>query len=206
MVNDGGRLAFVLPHKGGVGIVQGKTNIALQPSGKTVTATFVSVPLKERRSIVMVVGAQDVDDLVAAKTIGVQLERGVPIILQTGGMTGARQALRTCQEDLARQWGVDPADKIPDSDIPAIGTWFDGDAYPGEAIRSGAEGRTLALITIRDDGKVDTCRTLVSSGTKALDQAACRAAMRKARFPRVERDPKAKLRWLVVPVNWNLAS
>jgi TonB family protein len=204
MARDSGKLVLVLPEKGGNGIWQGSASIRLQPSSKTLTAPFTSALVKGKRGVVMTIFQPDMGDLVAATTIAVDLGRGAPVALQTDGMTGARKALQACQDDLVKQWGVAPADRIPDPDIPDVASWFGGDVYPPEAIRAGAQGLTLMLITIRNDGEADACRTVVSSGTEVLDQAACRVVMQKARFAKAERDPKAPLRWLILPVNWAL--
>jgi hypothetical protein len=108
MAGVGGRLVLVLPDKGGDGARQGTASIALQPSGRTLTAKFTSRLIKDQRGVVMTVLAPDLGDLVAATTISVDLERGAPKALRTGGMTGAHKALQACQ-DIWRGNG-DPAD------------------------------------------------------------------------------------------------
>jgi TonB family protein len=204
LAHEAGRLVLALPEKDGNGVRRGKANIALQPSGKILAVQFTSAPVKDRRGVMMTVPEDDVGDFVAAKMVSIDLGRGTPILLQTGGMIGAQKALQACQDDLAKGWGVDPANKIPDSEIPNLAQWFGGDAYPFEAFQAGAHGRTVALITVNDDGKPETCRTVVTSGTAALDKAACTVAMTRGRLPKVRRDPKALPRWMLLPVNWVL--
>lgn len=117
-------------------------------------------------------------------------------------MTGTLPALKACQDDLMKKWGVDPEDRVAESDTLNPAAWFGGDAYPTDAIRLGAGGRTVALITVRNDGKAKTCRTVIKSGTESLDRRVCQIAMTRAHFPKAERDPKAPLRWTLLPVAW----
>jgi protein TonB len=63
------------------------------------------------------------------------------------------------------------------------------DDYPSSAQREGAEGTTGTRMTISAEGRVTACDVTSSSGNSALDQAACRNLMRRARYePALDRD------------------
>jgi protein TonB len=59
---------------------------------------------------------------------------------------------------------------------------FYGDDYPAAALREGAQGRVSMAIGIDATGRVNACRVLVSSGSRALDGATCRIVRSRARY------------------------
>ncbi len=68
-------------------------------------------------------------------------------------------------------------------------SWVTTDDYPSSAQREGAEGTTGTRMTISAEGRVTACDVTSSSGNSALDQAACRNLMRRARYePALDRD------------------
>ena len=62
------------------------------------------------------------------------------------------------------------------------GSWATTDDYPSTALREEKEGVTRFSLTVSPDGRVSNCSITGSSGTPELDQAACRAITRRARF------------------------
>jgi periplasmic protein TonB len=60
--------------------------------------------------------------------------------------------------------------------------WVTTDDYPPSAIRAEEEGTTGISWTINTQGRVENCRVTSSSGSKALDDAACRAITRRGRY------------------------
>jgi hypothetical protein len=203
MARDVGRLIVVLPNKG-IADRQGTAHITLQPSGATLTLKFDSGVLKtERRGITMWVEPGDVASLTEAQTIVLDVGEAAPIALQTGGMGGALRAIRACQDDLLKGWGVDRANQLPDADVPNLANLFFG-SYPQEAMEQHARGRTIALVFIGNDGRGVSCRTVVSAGNAALDKEACWRVAHDGRFPPAERDPALPPRWVLVPVKWIL--
>lgn len=152
----------------------------------------------------MWLGPDSVVSLTGATTITIAAGDEPPVELQTNGMTKALDAIRSCQDDLLKTWGVAPADMIRAEDQPSPTAWFDRDVYPDEAIKASAEGRVISLLTIGDDGKLVGCRIVVTSGNSDLDRTTCVVARRHARFGKVTRDPKLPPRWILLPVRWAL--
>jgi TonB family protein len=67
-------------------------------------------------------------------------------------------------------------------------SWISSADYPANSIH-GEEGRSTVALTIGRDGRASQCGLVRSSGYHALDQAACRGLMRRARFrPANDRD------------------
>ncbi|WBH16820.1 energy transducer TonB [Sphingomonas radiodurans] len=60
--------------------------------------------------------------------------------------------------------------------------WITNDDYPPSSIRAEEEGTTAIKWTINGQGRVENCVVTASSGSPALDQAACRALVRRGRY------------------------
>lgn len=60
--------------------------------------------------------------------------------------------------------------------------WITNDDYPAASIRAEEEGTTAITWTINTQGRVENCRVTASSGSAALDRAACAALTRRGRY------------------------
>lgn len=60
--------------------------------------------------------------------------------------------------------------------------WITTDDYPSSALRAGDEGTVTISWTVGTNGRVENCHTVSSSGHSDLDEAACRALTRHARY------------------------
>jgi protein TonB len=54
--------------------------------------------------------------------------------------------------------------------------------YPASAIRAGAQGAVTMRVAVKEDGQVDGCTILASSGNRALDGTTCGLAISRFRF------------------------
>jgi protein TonB len=54
--------------------------------------------------------------------------------------------------------------------------------YPARALREGTEGTVGVTVTVGADGRVSACSVTSSSGSSALDEAACQGMQRYARY------------------------
>ena len=54
--------------------------------------------------------------------------------------------------------------------------------YPSRALRAGDEGTVRLTVRVGSNGRVESCSVTGSSGSSALDDAACRGMERYARF------------------------
>ncbi len=61
-------------------------------------------------------------------------------------------------------------------------SWVTTDDYPPAALREEKEGTSVISWTINTQGRVEGCRTVQSSGSSDLDDAACRALTRRAKY------------------------
>ncbi len=62
------------------------------------------------------------------------------------------------------------------------GSWVTKADYPADALAERATGWTQYVLLVGRDGKPAGCRVMDSSGSRALDLAACDAAMSRASF------------------------
>lgn len=60
--------------------------------------------------------------------------------------------------------------------------WITQDDYPQSALRNGSAGTSVISWTINTQGRVENCHTIKSAGDPDLDEAACRALARRARY------------------------
>lgn len=79
------------------------------------------------------------------------------------------------------------------------------DDYPSSSLREEAEGVTGTRLSVGPDGRVTNCEVTSSSGNSALDQAACRNLLRRARFePALDRDGNPVASTFPKRVRWQL--
>ena len=145
----------------------------------------------------------------AATEITVAFEGKRVVRVAPAGITKALQALKICQDDLLRGWNIDPAERervaepaqavVPDSKLLS---WVD---YPKKALDTGSYGTSIIVWTIGIDGTVSGCRTVIGSGTEALDKAACLGITRNARYrPAAGQDGQPMVTHHVRRIRWSL--
>jgi protein TonB len=72
---------------------------------------------------------------------------------------------------------------IPPQRVRAnLGEYFSIDDYPPAALRAGQEGMVGFRLTVGRDGRVARCKVTATSGSGALDRAACAILRRRARY------------------------
>jgi len=61
-------------------------------------------------------------------------------------------------------------------------SWVTTDDYPPAALREERQGVSSIAWTINEQGRVENCRVVASSGSPDLDEAACRLVTRRGRY------------------------
>jgi TonB family protein len=193
-------------------VSDGTGSVTLLPEGHTVTGTYQRYPLAKDggRIATMFFGEDALAGVDKASAIEVRLG-GESHRLAVPGIRGAMAALATCQDDLIRGWGVDPAErKLEATHVQGNpGRFFGPSAYPPEAVRSHAQGRVVTLATIGPKGEVTACRVLESSGqssgNKALDAATCAIVLHEVHFtPARDKAGHGVTTHYMLPVRWVL--
>jgi len=134
-----------------------------------------------------------------AKSTGARIERPgqPPIEIAWGALPWA--ALEGCRLHILREWGVDPARLV----IPpeSASSWFANADFPAAARRQGAQGRVAALLGIGEDGVIKSCRVVMSTGSRELDDTTCTVALTRGSFAPA---PKAGDRYAIIRTVWRL--
>lgn len=117
--------------------------------------------------------------------------------------------LNDCRNVLDQKWGIDRAnDEAIASGSGPLGRpedWITTDDYPVESKRNKEEGTSIILWHIGIDGLASDCRIVESSGHPLLDQAACGAIVRRARYaPALDINRKPLPSWSSRNVIWSL--
>jgi TonB family protein len=119
----------------------------------------------------------------------------------------ALAALRACEVQGMRLWGIDPeawtALRRPPRPITDAAGFVRNDDYPIEAVRAKASGKVLVRLTIDPTGKPVECAYIARSGSALLDQQTCAIFLRRARFePALDAQGKAVAAPYVTKINW----
>lgn len=138
-----------------------------------------------RRLIRFDVTPQQVKAMAIARDIG--FSRGGKRIAIAGlAMGKAMAAASTCQDDLLRSWGADPAVEAKISWRPAIVAPEKDTSvsdYPMAALREGAEGDTLFRLSLDRTGRITDCKIVASAGNEDLDTRACTLMRERGSLP-----------------------
>jgi TonB family protein len=130
-----------------------------------------------------------VQDVLAALEDGsaLRLKSGSEVVtVRPGPMRKALSVLSDCKRSLLAHWGLDLA-KLDAIAVPAEvknkrQRTVNVNDYPEDALRKGQSGRVWVVWTIGVDGLPKDCRVVASSKVPSLDEAACKAILRHARY------------------------
>jgi TonB family protein len=200
MDSGGAKLLILSPDSRGGGVRRGRAEIVLQPSGEKQTLDFVSWSLKsaaDHRALEVSVDKDFMSKL--GKSTGLSVVAGKDsFALTTGPLQAVLAAMKTCNDDLMRSWGVDPTAIATAIGNP--GEWFNDDDYPAAAKRRGASGGVVVLLTIDPSGHTKACRVVSSSKDPDLDKATCDLGRQHGRF-----QPGTGDGYSVLSIRWVLA-
>lgn len=169
----------------------GKATLTLLPSNRVIESDYDAYGLKKSNQTLTTLNTDDdvSADLENATSVKLDFAKGGARSVAVPGMKAALTALETCQADLLKGWGVDPAEREryagPSKTSFYLGQpsrWITTDDYPASAVQARQQGTTTALWTIGIDGRVKECRIVRSSGVAALDQATCAAIAKRGRY------------------------
>ncbi|MBB3695036.1 energy transducer TonB [Sphingomonas sp. BK580] len=125
------------------------------------------------------------------------------------GTARALAALARCNDDIAKTWGIAPGEReavATEAQLRGNPARFIGpEDYAKAAVARGELGTSAQLWTIDTDGRVSECRTVIPSGSEALDKAGCDAARLRARFtPATGRDGRPMTSHTTQVIKWEL--
>lgn len=121
----------------------------------------------------------------------------------------ALRAHHRCEEDLWRQWGIDPAVIASLKSLPVPSnnpsTWVTNSDYPLSALASNSEGPSTVRYRVTLDGRVKDCTVAQSSGDPSLDATTCDLLTKRAIYrPAIDADGKFTETWLANTIWWSI--
>lgn len=190
---------LLTPNDGRRGLRHGSAAITLQPSGEKRTLDYdTGVPKGESLRVYEISADAEFMGHLGQAT-GLTIEAGKDSFsLSTGKVQPVLDAMATCNDDLIRSWGADPAARAEPSGHP--NTWFDNSDYPLDAKRRNAQGRTVIVVTVNTRGEPTACRVAITSGDPDLDSTTCEIARKRGHY--VSKDGGD--RFAIYSVRWTL--
>ena len=160
----------------------GQATVTFTPGGTATSGRFFSVPIPKEnlRMFRITLPAETLDQLNGATQIAIKAPPLHAAVLLPKTTVKAMAALTSCQTDLLKFWGVDPALVDPDRAPKVRGNlarFFGPDEYPKQALHAGVYGRVVAALQVDATGAVGACRVVASAGA-VLNDATCANARR----------------------------
>jgi TonB family protein len=188
----------------------GSVRLHLHPSGEEVEALVSTYRDKTGRGLDFTLVDEGVLDRLATSTsltVDGKQRSLLQIPLPSAGK--AVKALRDCEADGLRAFGIDPSawarlQRRPKS-LRRLYRWFDDSDYPPALISAGVSGRVTVRLRIDTSGTVAGCAPVVSSGSRELDVWTCALLMKRARFePALGPDGRPAEGFSIARVSWLL--
>lgn len=198
----------ILVTTGKVASDRGTSIITLSPGGQPIAGTYMRGALPD--------GAGQLATIFVPEAVFDGLDQASAIDIRLGdehhslalpGIAAAAKAMMKCQDDLLSSWGIDPAERLNEASHVTgnPGRLFGVTAYPLAAVQAHAQGRVISVVGVDARGGVASCKVVVSSGNKALDDGTCEIIRGKVRFtPAHDKAGKRIASHYILPVRWSL--
>lgn len=185
-MGDRTEYVMVLPGKPGAPR-RGSATVTLGGVGKPVTGEYVNwlMPKTTRRITVVTVDREATEHLEDATSIAIRLGTAPPVVVAPDRLKAALGALKTCNDDLLKTWGIDPTEGDRVATPAHAGNpanWITADDYPSAEFSNDIGGTVAITWRIETDGRVGDCRVVSTSGHPELDQAACKAVVQRGHY------------------------
>lgn len=159
----------------------GELILTSMPSGAQIKRAAALSKTADGRPVLT--AALDETDLAAiAHEPQLMLARPGSAALSASAVDKAFAAAKTCQDELVRSWGIDPANAALKAKPINPTSWVTDNDYPAAAFRARAQGVVSFRLTVGVKGEVARCGVLISSGNQQLDEAVCRNMEARGRF------------------------
>ena len=139
--------------------------------------------------------------------VSVEVAEKKPFRLQFGSLGKPMAQLRSCQADLVRSWGYDPAVQAalsrPAKRIDAETALVHGRDYPDEAARRGANGIVRVRLDLDETGNVEGCHVVDRTKPDMFADITCRAVTKRAKFePALDTQGKPARTFTIIQFVW----
>lgn len=153
-------------------------------------------------------GRLDTDAAKEIRYIAVEQE-SARILFATGSLADPFSVLNDCTSHVLSTWGLDAEKHKTATSLPRLENAKATSSrmmeyYPSSALRNEEEGSVDLNVIVEVDGTVSECLILNSSGSEALDQAAC-SGFRRARYsPALDADGQPMRSYLSTTITFRL--
>ena len=175
-------LILLLPRTGAKAVyVQGK----LMANGKETIGRWMTIgePKQAPHRVVDThIKNDELENVSAGGSLRLLSEGQIDVTVGLPGMAKALAALKPCEDDLARRWGVERTWVTPPKPLWGDRSLVTSEDYPQDALDRNQAGSVRVLLSLSEGGKVTDCRVIESSNSGPLDQATCRTLQKRATF------------------------
>lgn len=153
-------------------------------------------------------GRLDIEAARQTRYIAIEQEN-MRVLFATGSLADPFSVLNDCTSHVLSTWGLDAekhrsAKSLPRLENAKATSSRMTEYYPSSALRNEEEGRVELNVIVEIDGTVSECLILASSGSEALDQAAC-SGFRRARFsPALDAEGQPMRSYLSTAITYRL--
>lgn len=201
----------IFPLKGLVGEPQtgdAKLQFSTDPQPRKLIYARYDVAKARHRLFELHIGTGKVPDISQAASVDTTLP-GHRTAFQLPKFAAALAALKTCNDELVKSWGIDPDEEAhvatPAELTKDLRNSIGPQDYPARALSMSHYGTTNMLLTIDTAGRVSDCRVTGRSGSPELDTAACNAFKANVRFhPAIGHDGKPMVTHYTQRLRWGL--
>lgn len=204
-------LRVVVISAGRAGFSSGTARIVAGANGSPVERPFISGSPRGKsiRLTAIDIKRTDLQPIDAGGRLAIKAGRGVDQAFSIEQFEIARKGLAACETDLLKSWGMTDAMlaaiATPPTAIGSLAAFLSDSDYPDAAIRSGEQGTSGIRFLVKEDGSLNDCHVIESSGSALLDQTSCRLIMARAKFqPAADRDGKPVTSFSFTRIRWVL--
>jgi TonB family protein len=184
-----------------------RAQMALLPNGTSADVRVQPYPGYEQRAArIQGVPPTFVEELASASGLRIS-GRTVGLTVEMLDTQQAVAAVRACNRDLKRSWGinVDQQALVTREPVKVAGSFSSND-YPAEALARSQVGTTLVRVTVGPDGKAGDCRIIFTSRAPLLDATTCRVMTTRFRYePALDAQGQPVAFMVVQSVQWGIA-
>jgi TonB family protein len=159
----------------------GKAALTPTPTGTATKGDFFSMINKGKALAYVRASRSDIAAWTGAARLTVAAG-GMPATLPMPGLRKALAAMATCETDLIKSWGFDPAEAVTPPQPIDPQRWITDEDYPRMALMRGLGGQTDFRVTVSPEGKPLECFIVLSSLAPELDDKACSRIMARSKF------------------------
>ncbi len=186
-----------------------RVDIVLHPGGERWSHDAGDERVPDRGYRFLRINAMDaslLDGMARSESFALEAEGRELFRLDIPEAERAVRALRDCNDDLLRGWGVDVAQLRAVRERPRMTRrWATHNDYPADALRRRVSGTVVVRFTVGVNGRVTDCAVLESSGDEGLDRGTCALARQRGRYsPAIGADGAPVPFPIVMQVRWRI--